>query len=55
LKYDVPAMPFDAVLVASRVMTAKEAKTSDQAKHLLVNTGAVISSFLFLLLFSSFL
>jgi hypothetical protein len=43
-------MPFDAVLVASRVMTAKEAKTSDAAKQLLVDTGTActLSAFCFL-------
>lgn len=36
-------MPFDAILIASRVMVAKEAATAQQAKELLVNTKGVIN------------
>lgn len=41
LKYGCAPMPFDAILVASRVMVAKEAATSDEAKELLVSTGGI--------------
>lgn len=34
----LPHMPFDAVLVASRVMVAKEAATAPEVKRLIVNT-----------------
>ena len=34
----MPNMPFDAVLVASRVMVAKEASTALEVKHLIVKT-----------------
>lgn len=41
LKYGCAPMPFDAILVASRVMVAKEAATSDEAKELLVSTSGI--------------
>jgi hypothetical protein len=43
-------MPFDAVLVASRVMTALECKTSDAAKQLLVDTGIILYYIIIILL-----
>lgn len=36
-------MPYDAILIASRVMVAKEANTSLEAKKLLVNTPGIES------------
>ena len=41
LKYGAAPMPFDAILVASRVMVAKEAATSTEAKELLVSTSGI--------------
>lgn len=40
-KFNCPAMPFDGVLVASRVMVAKEALTATEAKELIVATPGV--------------
>ncbi|MDD7587042.1 MAG: DUF1729 domain-containing protein [Corynebacterium glucuronolyticum] len=37
-KYGLPAMPVDAVFIGTPAMTAKEAKTTDAVKELLVNT-----------------
>ncbi|MCT1564077.1 type I polyketide synthase [Corynebacterium glucuronolyticum] len=37
-KYGLPAMPVDAVFIGTPAMTAKEAKTTDSVKKLLVNT-----------------
>lgn len=39
--YGQPPMPFDAILVASRVMVALEAGTSTQAKELIVSTSGI--------------
>eukprot|EP01119_Soliformovum_irregulare_P010017 TRINITY_DN2425_c0_g2_i3.p1 TRINITY_DN2425_c0_g2~~TRINITY_DN2425_c0_g2_i3.p1 ORF type:complete len:3502 (-),score=1233.34 TRINITY_DN2425_c0_g2_i3:1297-11802(-) len=41
--YGYSDMPFDAILISSRVMVAKEAKTSLEAKRLLVDTKGVTS------------
>jgi enoyl reductase-like protein len=38
-KFGYPAMPFDAVLLASRVMVAKEALTANEAKDALVTAS----------------
>eukprot|EP00002_Diphylleia_rotans_P033397 TRINITY_DN709_c0_g1_i3.p1 TRINITY_DN709_c0_g1~~TRINITY_DN709_c0_g1_i3.p1 ORF type:complete len:4344 (-),score=1082.54 TRINITY_DN709_c0_g1_i3:153-13184(-) len=40
-QYGYPPMPFDGILVASRVMVAKEAATADEVKDLLVQTPGV--------------
>lgn len=40
-KFDYPAMPFDGVLFGSRVMTAKEAKTSHEVKKLITECTGV--------------
>jgi len=37
-EFGYPAMPFDGVLLASRIMVAKEALTADAAKELIVAT-----------------
>ncbi|KAI4159531.1 MAG: hypothetical protein LQ342_006532 [Letrouitia transgressa] len=39
-----PPMPFDGVLLGSRMMVAKEAHTSDQAKELIVQAAGVSDS-----------
>ena len=36
-----PAMPFDAILVASRMMVAKEACTAPEVKQILINTPGI--------------
>lgn len=41
LKFGAAPMPFDAILVASRVMVAKEAGTATEAKELLVATNGI--------------
>lgn len=41
-EFGYPAMPFDGVLLASRVMVAKEALTADAAKDLIVATPGYI-------------
>lgn len=41
LSYGYAPMPFDAILIASRVMVSKEAKTSLEAKELLVQTKGI--------------
>lgn len=41
LTYGYAPMPFDAILIASRVMVCKEAKTSLKAKELLVETPGI--------------
>jgi len=38
---DYPAMPFDAVMLGSRMMVAKESKLSPSAKALVVDTPGV--------------
>ncbi|RDL38698.1 uncharacterized protein BP5553_03038 [Venustampulla echinocandica] len=40
-QYNLPAMPFDGILLGSRVMTAKEAKTSHGAKEAIVQAAGV--------------
>lgn len=40
-RFDLPAMPFDGILLGSRVMTAAEAKTSRAAKQAIVNASGV--------------
>jgi len=40
-------MPFDGVLLASRVMVAKEALTADSAKDLIVATPGYFATFVF--------
>lgn len=40
-KFDYPEMPFDGVLFGSRVMTAKECKTSESAKELIASCSGV--------------
>ncbi|MEJ5928663.1 fatty acid synthase subunit beta domain-containing protein [Corynebacterium sp. H128] len=37
-KYDLPAMPVDGILIGTAAMAAKEAKTSESVKQLLVET-----------------
>ncbi|MGO1472427.1 MAG: fatty acid synthase subunit beta domain-containing protein [Flaviflexus sp.] len=44
LAYDLPAMPVDGVLIGTAAMTAKEAKTQDSVKELLVKTTGVPAS-----------
>jgi len=39
--YGVPDMPFDGVLLGSRLMTASEAQTAPEAKELIVNTPGI--------------
>lgn len=39
-----PSMPFDGILLGSRMMVAKEAHTSPQAKHLIVEAEGVNNS-----------
>eukprot|EP00004_Rigifila_ramosa_P027693 TRINITY_DN910_c0_g1_i1.p1 TRINITY_DN910_c0_g1~~TRINITY_DN910_c0_g1_i1.p1 ORF type:complete len:2842 (-),score=503.53 TRINITY_DN910_c0_g1_i1:4431-12935(-) len=41
LRFGHPKMPFDGILVGSRVMVAKEATTANEAKELLVATPGV--------------
>ncbi|KAI9223673.1 hypothetical protein BC828DRAFT_410490 [Blastocladiella britannica] len=41
LKFSRPAMPFDAVLFGSRMMVAKEARTSDAVKDIIVACAGV--------------
>jgi fatty acid synthase subunit beta len=40
-RFGYPPMPFDGILLGSRVMAAKEALTSDEAKELIVKTVGV--------------
>ena len=40
-KYDLPAMPVDAVFIGTVAMATKEAKATDSVKELLVNTPGV--------------
>ncbi|RLV90824.1 Fatty acid synthase subunit beta [Spathaspora sp. JA1] len=40
-KFNYPAMPFDGILFGSRVMTAKEAETSLEAKKLIASCSGV--------------
>ncbi|MDN6531703.1 MAG: DUF1729 domain-containing protein [Corynebacterium flavescens] len=40
-KYDLPAMPVDAVFIGTVAMATKEAKATDSVKDLLVNTPGV--------------
>jgi len=40
-RHGMPAMPFDAVLVASRVMASKEALTSPEAKELIAQAPGI--------------
>ncbi|BFZ59217.1 beta subunit of fatty acid synthetase [Saitoella coloradoensis] len=44
IDYNHPPMPFDGVLFASRVMTAKEAKTSTGAKQAIVDAPGLVDS-----------
>lgn len=44
LKYDYPEMPFDGILFGSRVMIAKEAKTSPAAKEAIASCPGVPDS-----------
>ncbi|WP_230198277.1 fatty acid synthase subunit beta domain-containing protein [Flaviflexus massiliensis] len=44
LTYDLPLMPVDGVLIGTAAMTAKEAKTQDSVKELLVKTKGVPAS-----------
>ena len=44
LAYDLPLMPVDGVLIGTAAMTAKEAKTQDSVKELLVKTSGVPAS-----------
>lgn len=44
LAYDLPLMPVDGVLIGTAAMTAKEAKTQDSVKELLVQTEGVPAS-----------
>ncbi|AZN30182.1 DUF1729 domain-containing protein [Flaviflexus salsibiostraticola] len=44
LAYDLPLMPVDGVLIGTAAMTAKEAKTQDSVKELLVKTQGVPAS-----------
>ncbi len=41
LRYDMPLMPVDGVLVGTALMTAKEAHTSSQVKQFLVETQGI--------------
>lgn len=40
--FGFPKMPFDAILIASRAMVAKEANTAPEAKALLVRTPGIV-------------
>jgi len=40
-RYGYPSMPFDGILLGSRMMTAREAHTSDQAKLAIVQTEGI--------------
>ena len=41
LKYDLPAMPVDGILIGTAAMATREAKTSPSVKRLLVETKGI--------------